>query len=252
MAPAPQSVAAAVVGKDKSGPQRALEKLGLVRPIDFALHLPLRYEDETRIVPIAGLGDGDQAQVEGVVSECQVQQRGRRQLVVRIHDGSDDLVLRFLHFYPSQQKALAVGTRVRVRGEARGGFFGLEMVHPSFKVVTPATPLATALTPVYPTSAQLPQAYLRKAVAANLARADLAELLPPELVPRGLASLREALTFLHQPAPSVGLATLEDRSHPAWQRLKFEELLAQQLSQLQAKRERERQRAPRLAVRAGG
>ncbi|MDE2625810.1 MAG: ATP-dependent DNA helicase RecG [Burkholderiales bacterium] len=252
MAPAPQSVAAAVVGKDKSGPQRALEKLGLVRPIDFALHLPLRYEDETRIVPIASLGDGAQAQVEGVVSECQVQQRGRRQLVVRIHDGSDDLVLRFLHFYPSQQKALAVGTRVRVRGEARGGFFGLEMVHPSFKVVTPATPLATALTPVYPTSAQLPQAYLRKAVAANLARADLAELLPPELVPRGLASLREALTFLHQPAPSVGLATLEDRSHPAWQRLKFEELLAQQLSQLQAKRERERQRAPRLAVRAGG
>ena len=252
MAPAPQTVAATVVGKDKSGPQRALEKLGLVRPIDFALHLPLRYEDETRIVPIASLGDGANAQVEGVVSECQVQQRGRRQLVVRIHDGSDDLVLRFLHFYPSQQKALAAGTRVRVRGEARGGFFGLEMVHPSFKIVAPDTPLATALTPVYPTSAQLPQAYLRKAVAANLARADLAELLPPEVVPRGLASLREALTFLHQPAPSVGLATLEDRSHPAWQRLKFEELLAQQLSQLQAKRERELQRAPRLAVRAGG
>jgi len=95
------------------------------------------------------------------------------------------------------------------------------------KVVAEDTPLATALTPVYPTSAQLPQAYLRKAVAANLARADLAELLPPEVVPRGLASLREALTFLHHPAPSVGMATLEDRSHPAWQRLKFEELLAQ-------------------------
>ena len=252
MAPAPETVAAPVVAKDKSGPQRALEKLGLVRPIDFALHLPMRYEDETRLVPIASLGDGTIAQVEGVVSECQVQQRGRRQLVVRIHDGSDDLVLRFLHFYPSQPKALAVGTRVRVRGEARGGFFGLEMVHPSVKVVAEDTPLATALTPVYPTSAQLPQAYLRKAVAANLARADLAELLPPEVVPRGLASLREALTFLHHPAPSVGLATLEDRSHPAWQRLKFEELLAQQLSQLQAKRERELQRAPRLEVRAGG
>ena len=252
MAPAPETVAAPVVGKEKSGPQRALEKLGLVRPIDFALHLPMRYEDETRIVPIASLREGGVAQVEGVVGECQVQQRGRRQLVVRMHDGSDDLVLRFLHFYPSQQKALAVGTRVRVRGEARGGFFGLEMIHPSFKIVAEDTPLATALTPVYPTSAQLPQAYLRKAVAANLARADLAELLPPEVVPRGLASLREALTFLHHPAPNVGLAALEDRSHPAWQRLKFEELLAQQLSQLQAKRERELQRAPRLEVRAGG
>jgi ATP-dependent DNA helicase RecG len=141
---------------------------------------------------------------------------------------------------------------VRVRGEARGGFFGLEMVHPAFKAVREDTPLATALTPVYPTSAQLPQLYLRKAVAANLARADLAELLPPEAVPRAMMSLREALNFLHHPAPDVGMAALEDRSHPAWQRLKFEELLAQQLSQLQAKRERELQRAPRFTVRAQG
>ena len=237
--------------KDKSGPQRALEKLGLVRPFDFALHLPIRYEDETRLVPIAGLRDGVTAQVEGVVASCEVQIRGRRQLVVRVNDGSEDLILRFLHFYPSHQKALAVGNRVRVRGEARGGFFGLEMVHPTFKAVAEGAPLATALTPVYPTSAQLPQLYLRKAVDANLARADLGELLPADVVPPGLASLREALTFLHHPAPDVGLAALEDRSHPAWQRLKFEELLAQQLSQLQAKRERELQRAPPFAVRAG-
>ena len=174
-------------GKEKSGPQRALEKLGLVRTIDLALHLPIRYEDETRIVPIAELRDGSVAQVEGVVTDCQVQIRARRQLVVRIHDGHDDLVLRFLHFYPSHQKSLAVGRRVRVRGEARGGFFGLEMVHPSFRAVDEDTPLPTALTPVYPTSAQLPQAYLRKAVAAGLARADLSALLPPEVVPRGMS-----------------------------------------------------------------
>jgi ATP-dependent DNA helicase RecG len=246
------AVTASPAAKDKSGPQRALEKLGLVRPIDFALHLPMRYEDETRLVPIASLRDGSVGQVEGVVRDCEVQIRGRRQLVVRLNDGSDDLVLRFLHFYPSHQKALAVGTRVRVRGEARGGFFGLEMVHPTFKAVTEGAPLATALTPVYPTSAQLPQAYLRKAMDANLARADLSELLPPEAVPAGMMSLREALLFLHHPAPNVGLATLEDRSHPAWQRLKFEELLAQQLSQLQAKRERELQRAPPFRVRGGG
>ena len=240
------------VAKEKSGPQRALEKLGLVRPIDFALHLPMRYEDETKLVPIASLRDGSVGQVEGVVSDSEVQIRGRRMLVVRVHDGQDDLVLRFLHFYPSHQKTLAVGQRVRVRGEARGGFFGLEMVHPSFKGVAEGAPLATALTPVYPTSAQLPQLYLRKAVDANLARADLSELLPAEVVPNGMLSLRDALTFLHHPAANVGIAALEDRSHPAWQRLKFEELLAQQLSQLQAKRERELQRAPPFGVRAGG
>jgi ATP-dependent DNA helicase RecG len=229
-----------------------MEKLGLVRPIDLALHLPLRYEDETRLVPVAELRDGMAAQVEGIVRESQIQFRPRRQLVVRLHDGSDDLVLRFLHFYPSHQKVLAEGARVRVRGEARGGFFGLEMVHPSFKAVDEATPLAAALTPVYPTSAQLPQAYLRKAVAAGLARADLSDVLPAGTAPPGLPSLREALHFLHHPAPDVSLATLQDRSHPAWQRLKFEELLAQQLSQLQARRERELQRAPRFAVQPGG
>ncbi len=238
--------------KEKSAPQRALDKLGLVRDIDLALHLPLRYEDETRLVPIAALRDGITAQVEGVVTDSRVHVRPRRQLVVRLSDGSDDVMLRFLHFYPSHQKALAEGARVRVRGEARGGFFGLEMVHPAFKAVAEGTPLAPALTPVYPTTAQLPQAYLRKVVAAGLARADLAEILPPEVVPAGMANLREALQFLHHPPPDVSLATLEDHSHPAWQRLKFEELLAQQLSQLQAKRERQRQRAPRFDLIAGG
>ncbi len=230
--------------RTKSGPQRALEKLGLLRDIDLALHLPLRYEDETRITPIAELHDGSVAQVEGVVADNQVQVRARRQLIVRIHDGSHDLVLRFLHFYASTQKLLAVGQRVRVRGEARGGFFGLEMVHPSVKRVDDATPLPLALTPVYPSSAQLPQAYLRKAVAAALKRADLDELLPPGVAPPSLMGLREALNFLHHPDPRTSLVTLQDRDHPAWQRLKFDELLAQQLSQLQAKRERARQRAP--------
>ncbi|CAG1018230.1 partial ATP-dependent DNA helicase RecG, partial [Burkholderiaceae bacterium] len=162
------------------------------------------------------------------------------------------LVLRFLHFYPSHQKALAAGKRLRVRGEARGGFFGLEMVHPTFKPVDEGTPLASALTPVYPTSAALPQTYLRKAVASGLQRADLSEIVPAELVPPGMTSLRDSLCFLHQPAPDVPLATLEDHSHPAWQRLKFEELLAQQLSQLQSRRERELQQAPPFEVEAGG
>ena len=229
-----------------------MDKLGLRRDIDLALHLPIRYEDETRITPIADSPDGEPVQVEGVVSECRIEQRGRRQLLVRLADGTDSLLLRFLNFYPSHQKTLAVGQRVRVRGEARSGFFGREMVHPTFKAVDAHTPLASALTPVYPTSAQLPQVYLRKAVAAALARAPLAELLPPGTVPPGLPTLREALHHLHRPGPDVPLATLEDRSHPAWQRLKFEELLAQQLSQLTAQRERQRLRAPQLVAVPGG
>ncbi|KQU77902.1 ATP-dependent DNA helicase RecG [Rhizobacter sp. Root16D2] len=229
-----------------------MEKLGLVRDIDLALHLPLRYEDETRIVPIATLRDGDTAQVEGIVRECEIQFRPRRQLVVKIDDGTEELWLRFLNFYPNHQKTLGVGKRVRVRGEARGGFFGREMVHPNFKGVDDDTPLAEALTPVYPTSATLPQAYLRKAVASGLQRADLSEIVPAALLPPGLVSLRDALRFLHHPTPDVSLATLEDHSHPAWQRLKFEELLAQQLSQLQAKQERALQQAPAFTVQAGG
>jgi ATP-dependent DNA helicase RecG len=223
-----------------------MEKLGLKRDIDLALHLPLRYEDETRVSTIADAPDGEPVQVEGVVTESRIELRGRRQLLVRIADDSDALLLRFLNFYPSHQKTLAVGTRVRVRGEARNGFFGREMVHPQFKAVDAHTPLATALTPVYPTSAQLPQAYLRKAVAAALARAPLDEVLPPGTVPPGLPTLREALQRLHHPPAGVAMAALEDRSHPAWQRLKFEELLAQQISQRAAQRERARLRAPRL------
>ena len=226
--------------------------MGLVRDIDLALHLPLRYEDETRIVPIAGLRDGDHAQVEGTVAASKVQFRPRRQLVVTVRDDSGELVLRFLHFWPSHQKTFATGARVRVRGEVRGGFFGLEMVHPAFRAVTAGAPLATSLTPVYPTIAQVPQAYLRKAIEAALAKADLSELLPEGSVPHGLPTLREALEFLHHPPPATPLAVLEDRTHPAWRRLQFEELLAQQLSQLEAKRARARERAPPLQPRRDG
>ena len=237
--------------REMSAPQRAMHKLGLVRDIDLALHLPLRYEDETSVSCLADALEGQTVQVEATVAESRVEFRPRRQLVARLVDADGQvLVLRFLNFYPSQQKTLATGARLRVRGELRGGFLGREMVHPVVKPAGAALP--TALTPVYPTSAQLPQAYLRKAVVSALARAPLQELLPPALVPVGLPSLQAALQLLHHPAPGAPLATLEDRSHPAWQRLKFEELLAQQLSQLTAQRERARLRAPALAAARGG
>ena len=237
----------------RSGPQRALDKLGLKRDIDLALHLPLRYEDETRVVPISELRDGLSAQVEGLVTDARIEARPRRQLVVHLRDAAGaELVLRFLHFYPSHQKSLTTGARVRARGEPRDGFFGLEMVHPAFRVVQADTPLAAALTPVYPTVAQLPQTYLRKTVASGLAHAALHELMPAGVVPAGLPTLREALQWLHQPPAAARIEALEDRSHPAWQRLKFDELLAQQLSQRFAQCERAQLLAPQLAAVPGG
>ncbi|WP_372658093.1 ATP-dependent DNA helicase RecG, partial [Hydrogenophaga sp.] len=239
-----------------SAPQKALRKLGLARDIDLALHLPLRYEDETRIQRLSEAREGQTVQVEGTVTHSEVGLRPRRQLLVTLDDGSDTCTLRFFTFYPTLQKALALGARVRVRGEVHGGFAGKTMVHPTVKPA--GVELPEALTPVYPTSAQLPQTYLRKAVTSGVSRADLSETLPPELlqglhvVTRGPWTLRSALQYLHHPGPDVSLDALEDRSHPAWQRLKAEELLAQQLSQLSAKRARDTLRAPVLHAAVGG
>ena len=235
--------------------QKALQKMGLVRPIDLALHLPLRYEDETRITLLKNAREGSVVQIEATVTACDVQLHPRRQLVVVVDDGSATCELRFFSFYPSHLKTLAVGAQLRIRGEIKGGFWGRQMLHPAFRVAGGELP--TGLTPVYPTVAALPQAYLRRAVVTALQRVELAETLAPDLPAPPMAfygqnglqplpALREALTFLHHPTPDVALATLEDHSHPAWQRLKAEELLAQQLSQQQSRRERGRLRAPLL------
>jgi ATP-dependent DNA helicase RecG len=234
--------------KPLSASQKALHKLGLDRPIDLALHLPLRYEDETRIVKLREAREGETVQIEGMITRCEVKMAGHRQLLATLDDGSGTCTLRFFTFYASTQKALAVGNCIRVRGDIRGGFMGLQMMHPAFKAV--GAELAVTLTPVYPTVAALPQAYLRRAVQGGLARAELEDTIPSGyLYEIGLQpswNLRAALSFLHHPVPSVPLVTLENHSHPAWQRLKAEELLAQQLSQLQARRGRARLRAPVL------
>ena len=165
--------------------------------------------------------------------------------------------LRFFNFYPNQQKAWSVGTRLRVRGVLQGGRFEAYMLHPAVKIFDAQNHLPTALTPVYPASAGLPQAYLRKAIASALARCQQQGLLA-ETLPHFSASnqqnpawnLPEALTFLHHPSPQVAQAALEDKSHPAWQRLIAEELLAQQLAQQQAKRERSSHAALPLPLQA--
>ncbi len=248
--PEPATTAPAAV---KSPLQKALGKLGLRRDIDLALHLPLRYEDETRITRLADACEGDTLQFEGTVTHSEIKLGARRQLLVTVDDGSDTCTLRFFSFYPSQQKALAVGNVIRARGEIKGGFLGWTMMHPSFK--TAGGDLPQSLTPVYSTVAGLPQPYLRKVVLSGLARAELSETIPTEVLsqngPRLPWNLRESLLFLHNPAPDVSLPTLTDHSHPAWQRLKLEELLAQQLSQLQSRRARDLLKAPRLILAKG-
>jgi ATP-dependent DNA helicase RecG len=234
--------------KPLSAPQKALRKLGLDRDIDLALHLPLRYEDETRLLRLADIQDGQTGQFEAEVISSDWTYRPRRQLVAVVRDGDETCTLRFFNAYPSMQKSLAVGQRVRLRGEVRGGFMGRTMMHPVVQAAGGELP--GALTPVYPTSAGLPQAYLRRAVLGGLSRClrsgALVETVPADALPPGTWPLSRALQFLHHPTPDVALATLEDRSHPAWQRLKAEELLTQQLSQWQSRQERLRLRAPAL------
>jgi ATP-dependent DNA helicase RecG len=206
-----------------------LERLGIRTRFDLVLHLPLRYEDETRIVPIAEARAGEPVLVEGTVTDADVRYRPRRQLVCRVRDESEVLALRFFHFYPGQLKQLVPGARVRAFGEIRPGLFGPEMVHPRFRPA--GAPVPQALTPVYPTTAGLGQELLRRLVARALEEADLEDTLPAALVRAlGLPSFREAVQLLHRPPKDCARRALEERSHPAWRRIKFDELLAQQLS----------------------
>src|SRR5450830_436196 len=229
--------------------QNKLAKLGLRSDMDLALHLPLRYEDETQVMSIhdASLRGTQVVQVEGIVSKSDIQFRPRRQLVVTIADDSGPLVMRFLNFYGSQAKQLSEGVRVRVRGELRHGFFGAEMVHPTYKVVLEGAPLPTALTPVYPAGEGLSQAYLRKAIGGALSRINWRDTLPPAMLEElKLGGFESSVRLLHNPPTDVDEYALEERSHPAWIRMKFDELLAQQLSLKRAQAARRARNASAL------
>ena len=222
--------------------------LGIARRFDLVLHLPLRYDDETKLYPIAQAPSGQDVLVEGRVVETEVKYRPRRQLVSHIEDGSGVLTLRFFNFYPSQLKQLARGVRVRAFGEVRQGFFGAEVVHPRYKVVREGAPVSKALTPVYPTTAGLSQDVLRGLIAGAVAASELADTLPRALLARlRLPLFEEAVKFLHNPPPEVDQEDLQSRRHPAWRRVKFDELLAQQLSMRLHYRKRKAASAPPLA-----
>jgi ATP-dependent DNA helicase RecG len=235
-----------------------LRKLGLERPDDLLLHLPLRYEDETRLTPIAQAPAGVPVQVEGQLLDLSLKPAPHRQLVLRVSDGGGDdciLHLRFLSFYGSQQRALAAaceaGQRLRLFGEIRQGFLGLEMVHPRYRIVAADEALPQALTPVYPTTAGVGQGTLRRLITRAVGKADLAELLDADWCGRhSLPPFASAISLLHAPPPAVSAAALESRCHPAWRRIKFDELLAQQISLRRAYLARRCQGAPVLAASA--
>ncbi len=206
--------------------------------------------DETRVTPIRDLRLGDQAQVEGEIVHAETQYRPRKALICQLQDDRGGLLhLRFLNFYPSQVAQYKPGTHLRAFGEARQGFFGLEMVHPQCRVVRGDEPLSQALTPVYPTTAGLTQITLRKLILQVLAEFEVDETVPTEALKKlRLPTVADSLRLLHQPPPDVVLSTLEDRDHPAWQRLAFDEMLAQQLSMRRHYARRRGQDAPPLAA----
>ncbi len=237
-----------MTGKTNSSP---LDKLGLRSSLDCALHIPIRYEDETKLSTIGeaiGSFGGLTFQVQGHVIRQEVMFRPRRQLLVQIRDDDgQELFLRWLNFYPSQQKQMSMGTHLRVRGEVRDGYYGPEMVHPTVKAVGPDAPLPSTLTPVYSTVAGVGQTVIRKAIAKALQdpglQTSLQEFLPKDLIAKtfpGLTipSLISALQTLHQPSKSDDLESIQNRTHPAWRRVQLEELLAQQISLQQAKQKR--------------
>ena len=233
----------------------SLGKLGLTRVQDLWFHLPLRYEDKTRITAIADLRAGERAQVEGVVEAVERGFRHRPQLKVAIGDASaQTLLLRFFHFNRAQAEQLVPGTRLLCYGEVRHAAQGLEMVHPSYQRLggSEASVVDEQLSPVYPTTEGLGQKRLVAVIGKALALlppAGQLELIPPALCrTHGLTSLRDALLYVHRPPPDAHLGQLLLGRHPAQQRLAFEELLTQHLSLKRLRAVVRQRRAPVLGA----
>ncbi len=248
------------------GPKLAerLRRLGLRTAEDVLLHLPLRYQDRTRITLIGQLRPGEEAHIEARIIRAEVTTRGRRFLLCHLSDNTGILTLRFFHFSPAQEQLFGQpGVCLRCYGEVRSGYTGgLEMIHPECRCIDPDAssvdggPVTDRLTPVYPTTAGLQQFTLRDLAEQALALLDagtlLPELLPPESRARWrLMPIAEAVRWLHQPPADTASAELENGRHPARRRLAFEELLAHQISLRRLRARVRRQAAPPLAGKGG-
>ena len=221
-----------------AGPKIAerLAKLNIATVQDLLFHLPLRYEDRTRIYPISELQAHYYVSIEATIENTNISFGKRRMLNCQVNDGTGRLTLRFFTFTAAQKNNLIVGSTIRCFGEIRRGRNGFEMAHPEYKIIDPNSPslVEESLTPVYPTTEGLKQLSLRKLSAQAvklLEQYDIEELLPSQFQPQGY-SLKHALLTIHRPSPEQSTLLLEQGMHPAQQRLAFEELLAQNLSLL--------------------
>lgn len=236
--------------------ESTLEQLGIHSVQDLLFHLPFRYEDRTRVYPIGSLYPGARVQVEGEVEHAAIISGRRPNLVVVVSDGTGRLTLRFFHFRAAQKKQFSRGTRVRCYGEVRGGFKGLEIIHPSYKRILRREDEAVSdrLTPVYPSTEGLGQASWVSLTDQALQQMhdgslSLEELLPDDL--RGdlrIPSLAAALAYIHRPPAGADVAALVERRHPAQQRLALEELLAHNLSMQQLHRRQGQFKAPTMTT----
>ena len=230
-----------------------LAKVGLENLQDVLFHLPLRYQDRTRVVPIGQLRPGQDAVIEGVVSGADVTMGKRRSLVVRLGDGTGVLSLRFYHFSNAQKEGLKRGTHLRCYGEARPGASGLEIYHPEYRALNgdePPPPVEQTLTPIYPSTEGLTQQRLRLLCQQSLGLLgprSLPDWLPDELArDYQLAPLDDAIRYLHNPPADADLDELAEGQHWAQHRLAFEELLTHQLSQQRLRESLRSLRAPVL------
>ena len=222
-----------------------LKKLGLESVSDALLHLPLRYEDRTRIEPVAQLRQGLSTNVLVTVRHADIKYGRRRMLICQASDDTGSITLRFFQFSAAQLKQFAVGTTILAFGEVRRGMTGWEMIHPEYRVMRgdEAMPTEDTLTPVYPMTEGVTQGLLRKVIEqalSYLTPGALPELLPNTLQPHHL-SLEQAILTLHKPPTDVSLQALEQGEHPAQQRLAMEELIAHQLSMLQLRHSKQQQ-----------
>jgi len=230
-----------------------LHKIGIQQVQDLLFHLPLRYQDRTRLHPLGSVRLHQECLIEGTVKLSQVKFGRRRSLLCHIEDGTGSLVLRFFHFSKTQQQQLSQGARVRCFGELRNGPSSLEMVHPEYKVIAAEgfVPVETELTPIYPTTEGLHQLSLRKLLKQALACLDKSSL--PELLsetnrlhPVAHYSLTDAIRYVHQPPVDVDVQQLLERTHPTQRRLAYEELLAHQVSMRQLRQRTLQHKAPVL------
>ena len=215
---------------------KKLEKLGLFRVDDLLFLLPLRYEDRTQLVKIGALSAGSRSLVSGEVLLAETAFRGRRNLLVRISDGSGQLTLRFFHFSRQQQAQFHAGVHVMCFGEVRRGKKGFEMIHPEYRVLKKGHDASTSdsLTPIYPATEGVQQGRLRNLTdqaLQQMAGAPPQELLPVATTEKlGMPSLADAIRYLHRPPPDADVQQMLAGTHPCQQRLAFEELLAHYLS----------------------